>query len=122
MQFLEKVPSKFECQINSQWQTCSKQHICDTYYPHGEVREGVSYRSVKNDPNYLNNWVEKLGILCETQSNIGFLGSSYYIGIVLAMIVIPALSDCYGRKTVFLSTMVLQVISQYGLIISENLS
>ena len=120
MQFLEKVPSKFECRIDNQWQACTKSHICDTYYPN-EVREGVSYRSVKTDPNYLNNWVDKLGMLCESQSNIGFLGSSYYIGIVLAMLVIPALSDCYGRKTVFIATMILQIFSQYGLMVSQNL-
>lgn len=110
MQFLEKNPSKFECMIDNQWKSCTKEHICESYYPH-EVREGVSYRSVKSDPNYLNNWVNKLGMLCESQSNIGFLGSSYYIGIVLAMLVIPALSDCYGRKTVFIWTMVLQIFS-----------
>lgn len=85
------------------------------------MREGVSYRSVKTDAAYLNNWVDKLGMLCESQSNIGFLGSSYYIGIVVAMLVIPALSDCYGRKTVFVATMILQVFSQYGLMVAQNL-
>ena len=100
------METRTRCQINNQWQSCTKTHICETYYPH-EIREGLSYRSVKSDPNYLNNWVDKLGMLCESQSNIGFLGSSYYIGIVMAMLVIPALSDYYGRKTVFFCTMVL---------------
>ena len=62
---------------------------------------------MKTDPGYLNNWVDKLGMLCESQQNIGFLGSSYYVGIVMAMLAVPALSDMFGRKKVFCWTMVL---------------
>lgn len=105
MQFLEKVPSKYECIINNKWQECTRLHICDTYP--NEIREGSSYRYVKTEPGFLNNWVDKLGILCESEQNIGFLGSSYYIGIVIAMLLVPALSDAYGRKKVFCVTMML---------------
>lgn len=44
------------------------------------------------------------------------------MGIVLAMLAVPALSDIFGRKNVFCWTMVLQIIGQYGLIVSENLT
>ena len=119
MQFLEKEPSKFECLNNNEWGSCNKATICSRYP--GEIREGVSYRSIKSDPDYLNNWVDKLALLCQPQHKIGFLGSSYFLGIIGAMLVVPTLSDHFGRKNIFCMTMIISIISQYGLLISSSL-
>lgn len=62
MQFLEKEPNKFECLVNSQWTACDKTTICSNYKD--EHREGVSYRAIRSDPEYLDNWVDKLALLC----------------------------------------------------------
>ena len=46
-------------------------------------------RANQTDPEYLDNWVEKLGLLCETKERIGMLGSAYFIGILIALPFVP---------------------------------
>jgi len=82
---------------------------------------GVNYRPIKSDPEYIDNWVEKLSLLCETHEKVGFLGSSYFIGMITALLFVPALSDSYGRKSIFCVTMFFSVISQICLIYSNTL-
>lgn len=62
-------------------------------------------------------------MLCETKSRIGFLGACFFIGVILASSVIPIglLSDVYGRKKVFLGSMLSEIISCYGLLIATSL-
>jgi MFS family permease len=95
--------------VNNIWQTCDKATICSKFST--ESREGVSYRAIRSDPEYLDNWVDKLGLLCQPQHKIGFLGSSYFLGIITAMLVVPTLSDYFGRKNIFVATMVVSMIS-----------
>lgn len=77
---------------------------------------GLNYRPVKSDPEYIDNWVGSLNLLCKDRHNIGFLGSSYFIGMITSMYVISALSDMYGRKIMYCLCMIVSVISQIGLI------
>lgn len=62
-------------------------------------------------------------MLCETKSRIGFLGACFFIGVILASSVIPVgfLSDVYGRKKVFLGSMISEIISCYGFIMATSL-
>lgn len=62
------------------------------------------------DPEYIDNWVEKLDLLCETRQRVGMLGSSFFIGIMSSMLVVPKLTDMYGRKLLFILTMILGLI------------
>ena len=42
-------------------------------------------------------------------AEIGFIGSSAFIGIVIAMMIIPRLSDIYGRKRPIMACQLLQL-------------
>jgi len=77
---------------------------------------------VESDPELMDNWVQKLGLLCEPKNRIGFLGSSYFIGIISAMLFVPALSDHIGRKKIFCATMIVSIIAQVGLVYSNTLT
>jgi len=55
------------------------------------------YRADKKDPEYLDNWVNKMDLLCKPKSEIGFLGSSFFIGIIISIAFVPRLSDSIGR-------------------------
>jgi hypothetical protein len=41
------------------------------------------------DHEYLENWVQKLDLLCETKDRLGLLGSAFFAGILLSLVVIP---------------------------------
>ena len=111
MPFLEREPAELECYHKNQpdtWHSCTKEEICRA---HSSGRMNLVYRANKSDPEYLNNWVIKLGLLCETKSRIGLLGSSYFVGIIAFIVFIPALSDRIGRKSIFCATMFASIIA-----------
>ena len=83
---------------------------------------GTNYRPITTDPEYLDNWVNSLGLLCETHRRVGFLGSSYFLGMMVAMTFVPAMGDYYGRKNSFIVSMFASCVAQLGLIYSTNLT
>ena len=62
-------------------------------------------------------------MLCESKSRIGFLGACFFIGAILASSVIPVgyLSDLYGRKWVFIGSMISEIVSCYIMLIAKSL-
>ena len=93
--------------------------LSDVGYKHGEL---ITYRAIQDDPEYLVNWVDKLGLLCESHQRIGFLGSSYFIGVVIALMFVPALSDRIGRREMFCITLLVSIAAQIGLMWSNSLN
>ena len=60
-------------------------------------------------------------MLCKTQYEIGFIGSSYFIGLIFAVLIVPKLADSYGRVQQIRIALLIQTISQVGLIWTNNL-
>ena len=81
----------------------------------------IKIRPNTADPEYLDNWVERLDLLCETTGRVGMLGSAFFVGVTSSMFVIPKLADVWGRKPMFIVTMALSLIGQVGLIYSRSL-
>ena len=57
------------------------------------------YRAITSDYEYIDNWVDKLDLLCMPKAELGFLGSCFFIGVMFSIYYIPRLSDEYGRLT-----------------------
>ena len=62
-------------------------------------------------------------MLCEPKQRIGFLGASYFIGVLTASTIIPVglLSDWYGRRSIFLATLALMGVACLGIIMATSL-
>ena len=79
-------------------------------------------RDTSNDLS-LHNWIEDLDLACSKQGPMGpiaLLGSLQFVGWALSAFVTPRLSDIYGRKIIFLASMVIQFVSLIGILISRN--
>ena len=62
-------------------------------------------------------------MLCESKSRIGFLGACFFIGAIIASSIIPVgyISDVYGRKWVFIGSMISEILSCYLMLIATSL-
>jgi MFS family permease len=103
--------------MTGEWLPCDKQYICanglskDEYYP--DV----------NDSQYIDNWQSQTNMLCESTARIGFLGASFFIGVLTASTIVPVglLSDFYGRRVFFLATLGILLISCVGFLFARSL-
>jgi putative MFS transporter len=59
---------------------------------------------------------------CVSKARVGLIGSSLFAGWALSAIFIPRLSDIYGRKRIFLFSMLLQICVFLPLYFSRNLT
>ena len=57
-----------------------------------------------------------------SSAKIGLLGSIYFIGWTCAAVILPRLSDMYGRKLIYLISMSGHCAIYLGLILSRNLN
>lgn len=64
---------------------------------------------MKDDEEYIDNWVEKWDMLCEPKWKIGLLGAICFVGVLISTAFVPLLSDKFGRKVVFVSTLAVSV-------------
>lgn len=121
LSFLEVEPKHFECRSvdadtgEEKWAPCSKDEICGSALPKED------YRPVKDDPEYLDNWVDKFDLLCTEKYKVGLLGSMFFAGIVTGMLFVPALADNLGRKWVFISSLSVAQFGQMGLMWTTNI-
>jgi MFS family permease len=62
-------------------------------------------------------------MLCESTARIGFLGASFFIGVLTASTIVPVglLSDFYGRRAFFLATLGILLISCVGFLFARSL-
>jgi MFS family permease len=54
---------------------------------------------------------------CLEKETISFIGSAYFLGMLMSLFIIPRLSDIYGRRTIFLATIISQLLCQFDLLI-----
>lgn len=80
----------------------------------------MAYQPIKDDEDYLDNWVTKLHLMCLSDAQIGLLGSAFFFGLFLGLPIIPSLGDKYGRKIVYYYTLVITLIAALGLHWSRN--
>jgi MFS family permease len=101
MGYFELMPA-YNCVIDGIVQACTSDQICQ-----GQSTPQVPYSIDKDDKYSLNNWVEQLDLICASNQEMGWIGSSFFIGAASTCLLIPPLSDRKGRKQVFLVSMIL---------------
>ena len=118
MAYLELMPH-YECQVpgnEKRWETCYASDFCraDHTFDSSVVRVDES------NPHSLNNWVDQMGLTCVEHSKIGLLGTMLFLGWMASSMIVPGLSDIYGRKKFFIGFHVLQVAAIFGLLWCSN--
>jgi len=81
------------------------------------------FRADKEDSQYIDNWVGQYDLLCQSKQTLGFIGACYFIGVIIASSIIPVglLSDTYGRKWIFIGSMLIEICGCYLLLIGRHI-
>ena len=82
----------------------------------------VSYTPDKTHKDYYENLFNKFDLHCAPSYKTELLGSSFFLGWILTLEVIPRFSDKYGRKKFLMVGNTFQVLAYSVLISTENYS
>ena len=91
-----------------EWQQCSQQFVCSNNLNlHKDL-----FRFDQTDPEYIDNWIQKFNLLCKPPEYVGLIGSCYMVGMFIGFFILPPYSDSYGRRPIFICTMILSTFAQ----------
>lgn len=103
---------------NNGWSACTRQHICDNH-----LEYTTQWKIDWNSQETFANWAgpDKLDITCAQDSEIGSIGSLYFLGLAISSALVPPISDKYGRKWNFYICLLVQTVLYVMLFFSRNL-
>eukprot|EP00347_Sterkiella_histriomuscorum_P021446 403333947 len=96
------------------WEECSASKFCED--------QTIQWRIDWENQESLDNFVQKFGLYCNADVQIGLFGSIFLLGIVFGSVTLTRLGDIYGRKPVFLIGMILQIFVTAAYLISDSLT
>jgi hypothetical protein len=105
LHFLQHEPLYFRCKSHGQWTECSKTQICQ-----GNYDDYLAIDDVKRDPEFIDNWVVQMNLLCKPAMVIGLIGVSFFLGVCLAMFFVPQYAELNGKKDIFLLSLIISLI------------
>ena len=112
MSFLELQP-KYICTFpNGTDYSCTNSDFCGTNIP---------FRINYTDDTSLENWVQDLDLYCTPGAQIGLIGSMFFAGWALSAFFLPRTADLFGRRKVYLFSMIGHAIFYGGEILSRNI-
>ena len=93
---------------------CKPSDFCD--------KTNVTHRVDWDDKTSLHNWVETLDLTCTSGAKVGLIGSMYFFGLAASAIVLPRISDIFGRKKIYFIAMALHLIVYFVFLVSTSLT
>ena len=64
------------------------------------------------------NWVVQMDLTCVPASQMALLGSSYFVGWILTLALLPRLSDIYGRRKIILYGNIVQATAFFTVLVT----
>mmetsp|Transcript_13266 Transcript_13266/g.18070 ORF Transcript_13266/g.18070 Transcript_13266/m.18070 type:complete len:164 (-) Transcript_13266:187-678(-) len=85
----------------------SDTHVCEPkdFCDNPDIEHTINWDASTS----LHNWVVPLDLTCKSHEAVGFIGSIYFIGLMISAFTLPRLADLYGRKWVILGCQFMQV-------------
>ena len=94
LSYLEMVPREYYCT----YEGSSEKSLC---YPSDFCTDSstavVSYEPNMELPDSYHNFVNRLGMTCATPNEVALIGSAYFTGWIITLLILPRISDVYGR-------------------------
>lgn len=113
--YLELWPD-YICDPKIDKKDCNRELMCKNPDNYNLIH--VDWSSTRS----LENWVDRLDLICQPNWKVGLLGSMYLLGWSLACLVVPRLGDLYGRRWPYIFSVVFSLLVYLGLILSKNVN
>ena len=114
--FLQMSPA-YECTTNYQNGTvstypCSRSAVCqlEALADNHPDLQSTSWQVDWDDSHSLHNWITWLNLHCDSML-VGFFGTLYFLGFLIASFFINPLADKIGRLRIFLSGTAVQLLA-----------
>ena len=117
MAYLELMPA-YECKDEQTglWNKCYSYQFCSE----DKTYDASLVRVDHTDPHTINNWVDQMNLTCVDHSTIGLMGTMLFLGWMTSCMIVPRLSDIYGRKRFFLGFQIVQISAIIALYFSTS--
>lgn len=99
----------------SRWTSCRLDEVCSGTSGAAQYEWRIDPRH----PEYMMNWIQKLNLLCKPQQ-LKWMTPVMALGVVLALTLVPSISDRFGRKNVYSSSLVICMIAQLALLLVDQ--
>ena len=76
----------------------------------------LEYRIDKSNKLSLDNWITRLSMQCSQGTDLGILGSVFFLGNAISSLFVPRMADIYGRKWVLAANQSVQFIAMVFLV------
>ncbi|CDW86242.1 solute carrier family 22 member 4 [Stylonychia lemnae] len=116
--YLQLMPS-FECnstggsdsQVSGQWYSCKRDEACEN-----KDQGNFRYRIEQFGDTSLQNYVVNLGLECDSPNKLRLIGSFYFIGVILSIIIWMKQSEYFGKKQLILYGSFVQLMAYTGIL------
>ena len=79
-----------------------------------------TYKINWEDNRSLHNWMEQYDLTCVGGNDIGYIGSSFFVGTFLGSFILPRAADVVGRKPMFNLGLVIYIFVTVGLMYAST--
>jgi MFS family permease len=59
---------------------------------------------------------------CVSDTKIGYIGSSFFLGWVITLLILPRIADLYGRKWLFRGGMIVESAAYTGIMLTTDIN
>ena len=88
--------------------------------PSDFCKDKRKYEIDYSNPSSLYNWVQQFNMVCSPKSDFGLFGGVFFAGFSIGSLVLPKLSDIYGRKPLVLLGMSLHLLTGIKMLFETN--
>ena len=109
----------YQCQGSTGiWTICQQEDICNMK-TNKFIADKV-YKVDWSDNRSLHNWMEQYDLTCKSSDEIGYIGSSFFVGTFLGAFILPRAADVVGRKPIFMLGLVIYIFVSVDLMFAST--
>ena len=99
LSILTKVPTEYFCTRTGNFDdlfSCTPADFCN------DTSTISSYEPNMDLTDSYENWIGRYGLECASGAKIGIIGSAFFVGWVISLLIVPRVSDTHGRQKLLL--------------------